>query len=82
METRTYQCIGCRARSPDVATEYTLISSRFGWRLTRKKNADGSYALEWRCPTCWARFKDERGEKMSPFGMATAPPPSSRKPKA
>lgn len=80
METRTYQCIGCSARSPDVETEYTLISSRFGWRLTRSKNPDGSYALEWRCPTCWARFKDEK-TAISPFGVATNPPPSSRKPR-
>ena len=66
-KARDIQCVDCRAPSPDVDTEYTLISSRFGWRLTRKQGRDGAVILEWRCPECWARFK------------SGAPPSSRRK---
>ena len=82
-DTRSYQCIDCRTRSPAVETEYTLISSRFGWRLNRRATRDGSLVLEWRCPTCWVRFKQERTLAMTPSeGVATfslEPPSSSRR---
>jgi hypothetical protein len=58
-ESRSHQCIDCSAHAPRVETEYTLISSRFGWRLTRK-NENGRICLEWRCPGCWARFKQDK----------------------
>jgi hypothetical protein len=71
-DARSYQCIDCRAKSPVVETEYTLISSRFGWRLSRRVNRDGSLILEWRCPTCWARFKEQKQMAMTPGeGVAT-----------
>lgn len=82
-DARSYQCIDCRARSPAVETEYTLISSRFGWRLTRRVGPDGALSLEWRCPTCWTRYKNGRqtattpGEGVPAVGLE--PPPSSRK---
>lgn len=53
-------CIGCQARAPRVETDYTLISSRFGWRLSRRLEADGSLAVEWRCPGCWDAHKQGR----------------------
>lgn len=82
-DERSYQCIDCRAKSPVVETEYTLISSRFGWRLSRRVGRDGVLNLEWRCPTCWARFKSEKTLATTPsegspvFGT---PPSSRRKP--
>jgi DNA-directed RNA polymerase subunit RPC12/RpoP len=74
MESRSYECVDCRAKSPAVETEYTLISSRFGWRLNRRVGRDGALVLEWRCPTCWTKFKAERGVDSGPV-----PPSSSRK---
>jgi hypothetical protein len=80
---RSYQCIDCRAKSPVVETEYTLISSRFGWRLTRRTARDGALLLEWRCPNCWHRYKVDRQMAMTPAdGVATfqyEPPNSSRR---
>jgi hypothetical protein len=58
-ERHTQVCIGCGARSPEAETNYTLISSRFGWRLHRYKNESGGYVLEWYCPKCWSRRKGE-----------------------
>ena len=81
MDENDIRCIGCSARSPEVETEYTLISSRFGWRLTRRIGRDGSVTLEWRCPPCWARFKQDRALAMTPSeGVpASSDPPSSRR---
>lgn len=82
-EARSYVCVDCRAKSPVVETEYTLISSRFGWRLTRRTERDGALTLEWRCPACWQRRKAERQLAMTPSeGNATfgyEPPGSSRR---
>ena len=50
-------CIDCRIESPEVETNYTLISARHGWRLARTADAEGKLVMSWRCPTCWARFK-------------------------
>jgi hypothetical protein len=60
------RCVGCRARAPETETEYTLISSRFGWRLTRRIDRDGTFVMEWRCPTCWQNYKAERHLAMTP----------------
>lgn len=66
-EDRQHQvCVGCRARAPDTHTEYTLISSQFGWRLTRRIDRDGTFMMEWRCPACWQRYKNERQLAMTP----------------
>lgn len=55
------RCFDCQELSPKTNTAHTLISSRFGWRLTRRKLGEDSYAFEWRCPTCWAAFKARGG---------------------
>jgi len=59
-------CVDCRTRSPETDTNYTLISARHGWRLSRRRAADGSFAMEWRCPACWQRFKEATGMVSSP----------------
>jgi hypothetical protein len=43
--------------SPPTETNYTLISPRHGWRLTRSLDKEGRKLAEWRCPQCWARHK-------------------------
>jgi hypothetical protein len=53
-------CIDCGARAPETNTNYTLISTSFGWRLSRRKDASGGVVVEWRCPACWKKFKTAR----------------------
>jgi hypothetical protein len=62
-----HTCSTCGTTSPKTAGTFTLISSRFGWRLWREPTPTG-IELRWFCPTCWkARKDDGRGG-----------PPSSR----
>jgi hypothetical protein len=56
-------CVDCHELSPETETNYTLIGSRFGWRLTRRADADGKPLVEWRCPACWRTYKAAKGEK-------------------
>jgi hypothetical protein len=55
-------CVGCQKQSPTAQTDYALISTKFGWRLTRKISAEGTLVLEWRCPACWFEYKRSRPE--------------------
>jgi hypothetical protein len=76
-ETRSHLCVDCRVRSPVAETNYTLISSRHGWRLSRRSAPDGTTVMEWRCPACWQRFREKRtatdasaSAAAGPFGAA------------
>lgn len=51
------RCVDCGAMSPLTQTNYTLISPRHGWRLTRGVDKEGRKLAEWRCPQCWVRHK-------------------------
>jgi hypothetical protein len=53
------KCIDCRSISPTTESSQTLISQQHGWRLTRVTTPTGA-VVEWRCPECWARFKETR----------------------
>ena len=53
-------CHDCKTESPEVETNYTLISSRHGWRLHRGTDAEGRTVMQWRCPECWARFRNRK----------------------
>lgn len=46
-------CVDCGKRAPEADSNYTLISARHGWRLTRTM-VDGLKRYEWRCPSCYA----------------------------
>jgi hypothetical protein len=70
-------CIGCGKQSPKTETNYTLISPRYGWRLSRERRADGTFEVEWRCPECW---RDHRGSTLPTSGPVSGPV-SSQKPK-
>jgi hypothetical protein len=50
------RCVGCRLPAPKTNTEQTLLTT-MGWRLTRRRTADGELLMELRCPTCWAQHK-------------------------
>jgi hypothetical protein len=54
------KCVGCGARAPRTDTNYTLISQRHGWRLTRSDGPDGKKISEWRCPVCYAKLREKR----------------------
>jgi hypothetical protein len=57
---RPHACADCATQVPPSDDESALISMKYGWRLTRKTQADGSSVLEWRCPRCWARYRESR----------------------
>src|SRR5579872_3339909 len=59
-------CVDCGILSPETDTNYTLIGSRHGWRLTRRIESDGSAVAEWRCPPCWRAYKGSSDEKAPP----------------
>jgi hypothetical protein len=50
-------CAACRQTAPADASEYTLIGSRYGWRVTKSTTAEGSILLEWRCRECFAKHR-------------------------
>jgi hypothetical protein len=60
MELRPHSCVDCGTRVPPQDDESALISMKYGWRLTRKVEGDGSSTLEWRCPKCWTAYRDRR----------------------
>lgn len=55
--TSRKHCVDCGVLSPATETNYTLISARHGWRLTRLVDATGRSQMEWRCPRCWEVFR-------------------------
>jgi hypothetical protein len=54
------RCVACGTLSPKTNTSYTLISSAYGWRLTKRIDATGAKVMEWRCPTCWEQLKKQK----------------------
>ncbi len=59
-EPVVHVCAGCGIGSPAIASNYTVITSRYGWRLTERvaesrSGRSGDRIIEWRCPECWAR---------------------------
>ena len=56
-------CAGCGTTSPETETPYTLISSKFGWRLTWTYDAKGQRVSSWRCPACWKKAKEKTDGK-------------------
>lgn len=54
-------CSLCRAVSPVTQTNYTLISSKYQWRMEVISGADGQKEPRWYCPDCWQKLKQIRG---------------------
>ena len=77
---RREKCNDCGTESPEIETDYTLISARYGWRVVRTRNAAGEFVIEWRCPTCWAKHKNRPagGEPAPTPARRSAPPHSAR----
>lgn len=54
-------CKDCGAIAPETDTAYTLIGSRFGWRLKYVVDGAGKRIPEWRCDECARRERASRG---------------------
>ena len=68
------RCVDCSAVAPPTGTNYTLISSRFGWRLTRLTSLSGQKVMEWRCASCYARARAKDGHPPSSRRRTEMPP--------
>jgi len=60
-EIKVKRCVDCGLAAPKAETNYTLVSSRHGWRLTIVTDAAGRKTSELRCPNCWAKHRLARG---------------------
>ena len=56
-DKKSHTCVDCGTTSPSTETNYTLISARHGWRLTLGQDKTGARTMQWRCPTCWTRYR-------------------------
>lgn len=83
MSGPTRTCVDCQKTAPEDAGDYTLISARFGWRLYRRKLDESNFKFEWRCPSCWAKFKAVQDAEAPPSSRREdgepRPPDSPRK---
>jgi hypothetical protein len=50
-------CADCGEQPPATETNYTLISARHGWRLSRSVDETGQKVMKWRCPECWKKYR-------------------------
>jgi hypothetical protein len=55
-----HRCLDCGARPPATDTNYTLISTRYGWRCTRAVDVQGRKTMVWRCPPCWLKHRTQK----------------------
>jgi len=56
-EKKSHICVDCGTTSPSTETNYTLISARHGWRLTLGQDKNGVRTMQWRCPSCWVKYR-------------------------
>jgi hypothetical protein len=52
------RCTDCGKSVPTEAGDSTLVSMKYGWRLTRERDSSGEFVPTWRCPTCWRAHKE------------------------
>ena len=58
-------CGDCGIAAPPADNDSTLISVKYGWRLTREPQPNGETVFHWRCPDCWRRQKERLGTASS-----------------
>ena len=58
-----FQCVDCGALSPELNADEgsTLISMKYGWRLSREPGPTGDVVFHWRCRDCWRVYKEQAG---------------------
>lgn len=66
-------CADCSVKSPPTETNYTLISSRYGWRLTLETSPDGRRIPIWRCPKCWQEYRKRQPDSGAPKRPSKGP---------
>jgi hypothetical protein len=54
-------CTDCGTTLPAMDDDSTLVSVKYGWRLVRRADDAGVMVSEWRCPTCWGRYRQKSG---------------------
>ncbi len=72
-------CCECAVKAPDTELESCPFLSSLGWRVLRKDTPDGVYAVEWRCKSCWKKFKAAARTHAPPNDNAAAQTSPSRK---
>ena len=65
------QCCDCGIAPPRSNNEAdpestSLISMRYGWRVSRREESTGEFTIEWRCPDCWRRYKSQLESPATP----------------
>ncbi|MCS6901007.1 MAG: hypothetical protein RMJ98_13690 [Myxococcales bacterium] len=65
-----HECADCGVLSPPIREGDTFLSTRHGWRLHRFQNDKREVIFQWRCPICWAHYKNT-------LRNSVEPPPSS-----
>jgi hypothetical protein len=52
-----FTCVDCGAVSPQLNADEgsTLISMKYGWRISRQRDQKGAVAIDARCPACWTK---------------------------
>lgn len=65
-----HRCVDCGTHVPPQDDESALISMKYGWRLTRRVDERGAAVLEWRCPKCWAAYRQRNPEDSSRSGRS------------
>jgi hypothetical protein len=64
------RCCECSAKAPDTEIESSPFLSALGWRVLRKDGPDGAYGVEWRCKSCWKKFKAITGSQAPPLASS------------
>jgi hypothetical protein len=63
--------------SPETNGDNTLTTS-FGWRVIRVIDDKSKGVVEWRCATCWQRYKAAQAQKLDiPAAHLSSTPPRS-----
>jgi hypothetical protein len=53
-------CTDCGIVAPNVDATDTRAGAEYGWRLSRRRTEDGRFVAEFRCPACWAAFRERK----------------------
>ena len=65
---RPDSCIDCGTEAPALSEDdsTTIFTRATGWRLVLRKGADGIHLPEWRCGTCWQKYRAAGGHVRPP----------------
>jgi hypothetical protein len=60
-----FKCVDCGALSPELNADEgsTLISMKYGWRISRRRDPNGEQDVDARCPACWTKRRQSPGAR-------------------